>query len=234
MPPFLLALLACADTKIDLGALQTPEDIADACAEYEPEEITLEVAFPAQTASCPWSEDDNLDPADGLLTARVEQTESLSLPSDAVICDMALDFSGLVPGEVQVMVYDDHFFFTFNDTILASSSAYIVDEMDDADGLRTWDWADAAGFDYHAVGSDHPSYCLGEDEGLSECDIPSTETPGEISMGFDDALVAQLSLAAIAESRFEFAFVTTGDDDIGRDCNHESFGFTVTVPYLTP
>ncbi|MES2638126.1 MAG: hypothetical protein V4850_01540 [Myxococcota bacterium] len=233
-PTLLFVLVACTDQKIDLGALQTPDDIADVCEKYEPEEITLDVLFPAQTGACPWEEGDNQGPADGLLTARVEQVESVELPEDAVICDMAFDFSGLVPDEVQVMVYDDHFFFTFNDIVLSSSFAPAVNDLVADGDLHTWDWSRVVGFDYHAVGDGYDSYCLGETGGSADCDIPVTETPGPITMRYDEELVAELSLSAIADARYDFSFITTGDDDVERDCKHDAFGFTVTVPYLQP
>ncbi len=234
--PLLLALLACADKKIDLGALETADDIASACEQYEPEEITLQVVFPAQTDACPWEEGDNQGPFDGRLTARVEQVQRLELPLDAIICDMTFDFAGIVPDEIQVMVYDDHFFFTFNDIVLASSFSPAVEALAADGALHTWDWSRVAGFDYHAVGDNYESYCLGDDEpgGTAACDIPATETPGPITLRFDEALVAELSLSAIADARYDFSFVTTGDDDVDRDCKHEAFGFTVTVPYLRP
>lgn len=233
-PILLFALVGCTDQKIDLGSLQTPDDIADVCERYEPEEITLDVLFPAQTEACPWEEGDNENPEGGHLTARVEQVESLELPTEAVICDMAFDFTGLVPDEIQVMVYDDHFFFTFNDIVLSSSFAPAVDELVAEGDLHTWDWSRVVGYDYHAVGDDYESYCLGEIGGSAECDIPATETPGPITMRYDEALVAELSLSAIADARYDFSFITTGDDDVGEDCKHEAFGFTVTVPYLQP
>lgn len=229
----LLVLPACADQKIDLGALDTPEDVVDACQEYTPETVTLEVLFPAQEDACPWGRDDNAVPRDGVFTARIEETETLDLPEDAVICDLAFDFSGLVPDEVQVMVYDDHFFFTFNDNVLASSYAPAVDALPTDGALRTWDWERVVGMDYHAIGEGAP-YCLGGETGGGTCDIPATETPGPISLSFDEALVAELSLSAIQEGRYDFAFVTTGDDDPEKDCRHEAFGFTVEVPYLVP
>ncbi len=228
----LLLLAACADQKIDLSDVSSADEVTEACEQYTPETVTLEVVFPAQTESCPWGEGDNLDPEGGLLTARVEQTQALTLPTDAIICDLAFDFSGLVPDEVQVMRYDDHFFFTFNDLVLASSLAVAVDELPGE--LPTWDWSALAGFDYHATGWEYEPYCLGAEAGDTTCEIPETETEGTMNLSFPDALVAELSAAAIEAGRYDFAFVTTGDDDADRDCRHAEFGFTVEVPYLAP
>lgn len=231
--PFLPVLLCfgCLRGKISLGDLKEPEDIEEACEKMEPELLTLDVVFPAQTDTCPWGEADNLPPNDGYFTARVGQKQSLDLPDDSVICGMGFDFSGLIPGEVQVMVYDDHFFFTFNDIILAASYGPAVELMPDDDGLPSFDWDAMVGFDYHAE-PDYDAYCLGDADGAADCDIPDTEVEGPISLSYSDDLVNQLSLLAITSGRYDFGFVSTGDDDASTDCKHEEFGFSIDVPYL--
>ena len=233
LPLLGLPLLACGSGSLKLDTLESAEDIADACAEYVDriETETVTVSFPASTDTCPWGEGDNLDPVNGLLTARVEQERSLDVPDDAVICDLEFDFSGLVPGEVQDMVYDDHFLFTFNDTVLAASFGPAVELLEEDDGLRTYDWAAMAGFDYHAVES-YESYCVGQEAGDADCDIPDTEVVGPISLSFDEEIVTALSLGAIDAGDYDFGFITTGDDNPDTDCMHEAFGFTVEVPYL--
>ena len=223
--------LACTRGKIRLGDLEEPEDIVEACEANEPETVTIDVVFPETTDACPWGEADNLPPDDGLFTARVGQHEQLELPEDGVICDMAFDFSGLVPGEVQVMVYDDHFFFTFNDIVLAASYGPAVDEFEAPDGMPVYSWADIRGLDYHAD-SAYDAYCLGDESGDSECDIPDTEVEGPISLSYSEDLVSRLGFLAIEAEQFEFGFVTTGDNNEDSDCMHEEFGFTIEVPYL--
>ena len=228
-----LSLIACSTGKIALEDLQDAGDIEDACDDYEPEEITLQVVFPAQTDSCPWEEDNNLSAENGVFTARVEQTQALDLPDDAVICDMAFDFTGLLPGKVQTMVYDDHFFFTFNDIVLAASYGPVVEEQLQADdGRYLYGWTAVSGVNYHANDSFEP-YCLGDGTGESTCDIPDTEVEGPISLAYSEELVSELSLLAIEDERYDFGFITTGDDNPETDCMHEEFGFTIEVPYLS-
>jgi len=234
LPALLLAATGCSPARVKLADLQTPQDVVDACAEYEPETVVLQVVFPAQADICPWGEGDNLDtPQNGFFTARVEQQQSLDVPEDAVICGMSFDMSGLVPGEVQVMVYDDHFFFDFNDAVLAASFGPAVDELPTHGSLHAWDWGRVQGMNYHDWPTYDP-YCLGQEAGSAGCEIPDTETQGPISLAYDDALVAELSLAAVQQGRYDFSFITTGDDNPESDCQHAEFGFTVEVPYLTP
>ncbi len=230
--PLLCVLLsACSSGKLLLSDLEDAGDIEEACSEYEPEEITLEVVFPAQTDACSWGKGDNLEPANGYFTARVEEVVALEMPEDAVICDMSFAFSGIVPGDIQVMVYDDHFFFTFNDIVLAASYGPAVEALEETDGLRQYAWEPIAGMEYHTEDS-YSSYCLGEDEGEATCDIPDTEVEGEISLSYSDSIVSELSLRAIEDERYDFSFITTGDDNPNSDCMHEEFSFTVDVPYL--
>ena len=224
-------LFACNSGKISLRDLEDAGDIADACDEYEPEEITLDVVFPAQTESCSWGEDGNMDAEGGVFTARIEELQQLDMPEDSVICDMEFDFTEILPGEVQFMTYDDHFFFTFNDIVLAASYGPIVEELQEEDGLYMYEWNPVSGVDYH-IETDFDAYCLGDGTGESTCDIPDTETEGPISLAYSDDLVSQLSLIAIESERYDFGFITTGDDNPDTDCMHEEFGFTIEVPHL--
>ena len=226
-----LPLLACHSGSFVLADIESAKDVREACEEYEPEEVTLEVVFPAQTESCPWEEGDNIAPVNGFLTARVEQVEGLEMPDDAVICDLGFDFAGLVPGEIQVMVYDDHFFFTFNDIVLAASYGPAVELLEDDQGFRAYDWSKMVGLEYH-VTDEYDPYCLGQNNGDSECEIPDTEVEGPISLSYGEDVVSRLSFLAIEEGRYDFGFVSTGDDNPETDCMHEEFGFTVKVPYL--
>lgn len=233
--PLLLPLLLCCDSgKVRLEDLHEAADIVDACERSEPEKVSLEILFPAQTGTCPWGEGDNSDAQGGVFTARLEETERLELPEQAVICDMTLDFSGLVPGEVQVMAYDDHFFLTFNDIVLAASYGPAVDRLaEEEEGLPVYAWGSIAGMDYHEE-ADFDAWCLGDGTGESTCDIPDTEVEGPISLTYSQALVSELSLMAIEDERVDFGFVTTGDNDPESDCQHDAFGFTIEIPYLTP
>lgn len=233
LPLLIVALsVGCTRGKVALEDLDDEGDIIDACEEYETSTAEVDIVFKATTSSCPWTTADNIAATDGYFSARVEQDEEIDLPEDSVICDLDFDFSGLVPDEVQVMVYDDHFFFTFNDIVLAASFGPAVEQFTEEEGqLRYYDWADIVGTEYH-IDEGYQSYCLGQASGESDCEIPDTEVEGPISLSFSEEIVSRLSLSAIEDERYEFAFITTGDDDVETDCQHEEFGFTVDVPYI--
>jgi hypothetical protein len=230
--PLMFLLPAYFNGVVDVTSLGTTTDIADACLKYKPDTLALEVLFPAQTDVCPWGVGDNLATGtNGVLTARSEQLESLALPEHAIICGLTFDFGGLQPGEIQNIIYDDHFFFDFNDIVMAASLGPAVDRLPPKDGLHTYDWSELVGMEYH-IDTEGETYCLGQEDGTSDCVIPGTETEGEISLKFDPAVVTGLSLSAVQHDRYDFSFVTTGDDNPESDCMHEEFGFSVQVPYL--
>jgi hypothetical protein len=218
----------------DLGGtpIETVEDLREACESEDPEDVELEVFFPNPNAQCPFGEDDNLPRENGTMTARIEQVVSVVLPEGGVACDLAFDFQGIDPSSQQTMEYDDHFLLMFNDVVLASNNAEVVDVLEpDEDGLRLYDWSRMVGgiFEFFET----PNYCLGEEEGLSDCTIPEPEQPGPISLSFEGELVDLLSFRALQVEAFEFSFVTTGDND-NSDCSHEDFGFLVTAPVVFP
>jgi len=215
------------DDGVDIGSA---DDVADLCEESEPETITLSVSFPAPGSGCAFGEDGNLPAENGYITARLEQTDVLELPEDAVICDVAFDFAGINGGQGTPMVYDDHFIFAFNGVVLAASDADIVGLLPDDEGLYySYDWEAVVGstMAYNNV----PTYCLGEDAGLATCDIPQPETNGIMSLDFEPDVVNELAFRAIEAGAYEFSFVTMGDND-NSDCSHEDFEFEVEIPYV--
>ena len=229
-----LMLIGCNQGKTSLGFLEDIEDAGDveqACEDYEDliETDEIRIVFEETTGECPWGEGDNLDQENLYLVARVEQVEGLDLDDEVVLCDMELDLSGLALGQIQVMVYDDYFFFTFNDVVLASSHAPAVEQLATDEGMPLYDWSNIVGTPF--PDGDAP-FCLGEETGESQCEIPSTEVEGEISMSFSSSIINELSARAIAEERFDFGFVTTGDNDPSTDCQHDEFSFSVAVEYL--
>lgn len=211
--------------------IDTVEDIETLCAEGNPISVTLEVEFPAMDPNCPFGEGDNLEQAQGLITARVEQTATLELPEGVVVCDLSFDFQGISGGEGTPMEYDDNFWFTFDDVVLAGSYGPMVDQFDREGTLPIYSWDAIVGTEF-AFDDTVPTFCLGEEEGASVCSIPPPETNGIMSLSFDQDLVNELSLRAVQSERFDFTFITMGDNDADQDCAHERFAFTVEVPYV--
>ena len=213
------------------GGVNDAEDVRELCEEGEPETLTLTVEFPALRGGCPWGEDGNLDPDQGVVTARIEQVSSLELPEDAVVCDVVFDFEGLNGGSGTPMFYDDNFLFTFNDVVLAASYGPMVDEFTEEQGLyRRYEWSALRGYGFE-FDDRVPSYCLGEDEDLASCSVPPPETDGALVLSFEPEIVQELAFRAVEEDRYDFTFITIGDND-DTDCAHERFLFEVAVPFV--
>jgi hypothetical protein len=226
-----LLTLACSG-KITLEEIETAEDIRTACEEYEAEDVTLSVTFEELDDGCPFGEGDNNDAANGYFSARIEQVASLDLPEGGVICDLAFDFTGLDPSFEQEMEYDDNFLMTFNDVVLATSYAPLIDEFEEEDGLPYYDWSRMEGEEL-SFDSDIPTWCLGEETGDSECSIPPPETDATMAVSFGGDLVDKLALVAVEANAFDFGFVAMGDND-DTDCSHSEFTFAVEAPVVTP
>ena len=243
LPLALVALplfAACGSGSANLGDkadddsddIEDVGDLRDLCDENADliEYQTIRVEFPATQGECAWGEDGNLEANNGYLTARVEQTKSLDLSTDVVVCDMELSFAGEV-GLEQDIVYDDNFLFLFNGVVLASSYKPWVDLLPTQGNLRLYDWDTIAGAE-NLFDSSIPTYCLGEEAGLAECEIPPPETTGPIVLSFDASLTSQLAFTAIENDQYDFTFIATGDNDPDTDCAHETFFFEATVPVL--
>ena len=228
----LIVLMAACGGRITLEEIETADDIRTACEDYEPEDVDLSVTFEELDDGCPFGEDDNLPAENGVFTARIEQYAALELPEGGVICDLEFDFTGLDPSFEQEMEYDDNFLMTFNDVVLATSYAPLIDEFEEEDGLPFYDWSRMEGEDLE-FDDDIPTWCLGEETGDSECTIPPPETDSTMAVSFGGELVDKLALVAVDANKFEFGFVSMGDND-DTDCSHSDFTFTVNAPVVTP
>jgi len=234
LPLMLLAAVGCKGS-VDLD-VETPEEIAELCANNEPEIRTVRVDVPANDQTCAWGEDGNIAPAQGMVTARDEVYVQLDLPEDVVVCDLAFEFQ--VDPEVEPeMVYDDHMFFLFNGVVLASSAGDKVEELPTTStGLPEWDWDSIVG---QAFAFEGRPWCLGQDDGRSDCTIPSPDTRQPLLLRYDDDLIDELSLRAKQQDRYEFGFVVFGDNDErsdgqgAGDCTHDAFSFDVDVPFIS-
>ena len=212
---------------IEIGSAS---ELEDACEELEEAgEQVFEIVFEASTGGCDWGEDENLDAAQGLVTARSSAFQTIELDAGQVACDMNFEFTDISSEYDPMMYYDDNFVFTFNDVVLATSYAPWVDEFEQDGSLAFYDWSDIVGSEVEFSGV--PSYCLGQDEGLSDCRIPPPETGGVMALEFDDTLDTELAYRALEAGEIEFMFAAMGDND-NSDCYHEEFAFEVTVPYV--
>ncbi len=227
----LLLLLACSDNDRDdkENAIETTEDIAAACAEGTPEAVTLSVEFPESGPGCGFGENGNLDAVDAVISGRTEQTDSLDLGA-VVLCGTNYNFQPDADIE-PVMYYDDFLYLAFDDVLLATSygdTVALFDTEENGFPLYSWDKIAGTTMDFDAA----ETWCLGEDEGLSACTIPPSETEDVMELNFDGSLTEKLALRAIQTERLDYTFITIGDNDEQSDCYHAEFSFDVEVSFV--
>jgi hypothetical protein len=236
---FLLPVTACTSlidagknshgTGSDGGDDTAPGTAEEACAESTPLSTTLSVTFDETYDGCAWGKNGNLQANDAHVSGRVEQTESLDLGTSVVLCDATFDFNPN-GGVGQGMQYDDNFFFTFDDVVLAASYSPLVDEFARDGDLPIYSWDAIAGVEF-GFDESTPTYCLGEDAGHATCTIPPPETNGKMSLSFDETIQDALAERALSQGRLDYGFITIGDND-NSDCSHAEFSFNVDVSYV--
>lgn len=185
-----------------------------------------------RTQVCEFGKGDNLDIKDGELRARYEQIRALNLPTNAIICDIEM------ATPLQKFRYDDIFFLTFNNRILATNSKsemfmrlapeFSVRLSNNKDVLvYQYEWLKMRTAPFSNVAND---YCLGKDESGLRCEWPITEQSGNLIFAFSPELLIAIGLKGTATNQ-KFGFIITGDNDRDIDCYHEKLSFTMKVKY---
>ena len=184
------------------------------CSELE--ESTVQFILPAANQGCAWGNDGNLDQVNGAVAARFEQRFEFTPPDGKIICSISLSAEHLA------FEFDDEFLFGFNDVVLVTSLDFLG-QFDVIDGLPRYNWERIRGIEHdnHAGGP----VCIA---GAESCQMPETQTVGEVDLAFSDALNQALMAEAHALERFEFLVVTTGDDNGDIDCRHSELPLTIT------
>ncbi len=229
------------------------------CANGEKKTLKQMITFDPPEQKCPWGTDDdpfegNLGIKDRRVSARIEQQVALDIPSNALFCDMSLDFKAGLPEEDrekgQYMYYDDEIFLTFNDVIFAASQSY-DNVFQNEEGFLIYDWNKIVGERYEWERFQPYCITMGTQEGA--CSIPKTQTKGYMDVALTPELVQNLAAYTgfvfdkkedkmqlteeqaaekKANEKFEFGFVTIGDDNTNIDCAHSKFEFEINLQYV--
>lgn len=223
-PPASVAIANCAQAAANgkLSTLQKSIDFADTKVES------------GRSPICQWGQGDNLSQKDGYLRARYDQSLNLGLPANAVLCNITMTTNK------QSFKYDDVFFLTFNNKIIASNLARAVtplpfDRVKLADGksVNMYDYAWVGGVrdaNFQGVNDTADDYCLGAAEGHASCSWPLSQQAGNIQFSFDKELLINIGVLASAQNQ-SFGFTITGDNDPSSDCYHEDLTFQMSVQY---
>ncbi len=167
--------------------------------------------------------------------ARYAQNRHISLPANAVICDMAIE------SQEQDFSYDDIFFLSMNDYIVASNHKKEIKEViapEVVNHRRTNRNVSLYKYDWHKVrntnfDNEANDFCLGGDENLSTCKWPVTEEFGKIKLQFDSELLIRLGAKAVGSPQ-TLSFVVTGDNNPKIDCYHQELDLNLEIKYFIP
>jgi|GEM_PF-1967978 len=178
--------------------------------------------------------DGNLTMLNDYLRARYEQSQRLDVPPNAVICNVQMSTNK------QSFKYDDVFYLTYNDRIIATDlnrslsnlNYSLVTVAGKQIPLYRYQWGNGGvrGVSFAGVNDKADDYCLGQSEGLSSCSWPLSQQTGEIKFDFDQDLLISVGVTAPAANQ-RFGFIMTGDNDPTTDCYHEALTFDTTVQY---
>jgi len=145
--------------------------------------------------------------------------KNLTVSSDRVLC--AMEFSS-----AESMEYDDAIMLTINDkTVFWGNMNLSTLEMDQ--GLYKYDWGKLRGQDI-SNGSGSKAGCA---EGSTSCQVPDTETTGNLSVIFSDAANIKL-MKELETNGPNFQFRAFGDDDESKDCTHTGLNLKITYKYF--
>ena len=187
---------------------------------------TFDIFFDEQNPSCKWGVNDNISAQDGYLTARVRESAPIPVDLSREICGITFDFDPNQTG--QSLSYDDELFLLFNDVVLLSSDKKQVERLREKDGLRLFNWEELVGAPIDFSPS-VPHYCLGEDEGMSACEVPDAHVTGEVRLDLEPELMKILGEYAVDIGEATFDMVTIGDNDPENDCFHSPFSLSITI-----
>ncbi len=191
--------------------------------------IAFPVNFSPSAPGCPFAQfaQGNIAAADGVVTARKEQTLPLSkyLPQGTQVC--ALKFRS-APGS-PTLYYDDAMFLHFGGALLMVTNNYLAPSFkSNPEGFQEYDWRRIVGKSY--VSNATTAVCQGSTPG--GCVVPPTETSGPIFLDFAGKPVRKMAEGIRSRNQpFSMTLVVSGDDN-AVDCQASAItldGFATVV-----
>jgi hypothetical protein len=204
------------------GDAPTAKQIEALCSTKPLKMHKQDIRFEDPQKVCAFGTEPNLSRKNSYFRADYTQKVAVNLPAGALICDMKFDFLK------QKARYDDEILLLMNDHILASSYDF-PGKFPKKNGLQVYDFMAIRDLPYKSENS--PDFCLGKESGQGNCEIPATDSDGEMKLEFSQQLIFPLSESAAKDKAFEFRFVTLGDND-DSDCQHLDVKFQVDVVYV--
>lgn len=177
----------------------------------------LTIDFP-RVNNCPWKVNGNFGRRQKHFQARLRVDKSLGL-ENVQVCGIKFTFH---TGKIN---YDDHFFFLFNNAVLAASYNPAVRHLPQQSGIYSWNWDNVRGLNSPR---DYLPYCVSSPP--NTCSWPKTEHTGTIRMSISPETFSKIiNMDPLASPKF--SMITTGDNDNG-DCYQSGMSFDVEVNYV--
>jgi len=213
---------ACPCDKSETRTQTCSDGVWTGCIDSAGRELSSDVAtiyLPALSPNCPFDSADNLSQDGGVFAARVEQSYSFELPPGTQLCGFSLS------GSNEDFYYDDELMLLLNDVPLIGSVNF-ASQFEIEEGLPRYDWLRIRGKSTEEVGEE--ATCIA---GATACQIPGTQSNGEINVAFD--IITNTRLAGTSDNgTYEFKIVVTGDNDESLDCSHSGLTLQVSYDYL--
>lgn len=178
---------------------------------------------------CPWGEDDNEEMKEYYLTAYHEQSDSVEIGEENIVCELKFDFSKF-NSQYTDMRNDDIMFITMGAAvgsgkkqILLSSSYNYNENFEFQDGFYFYSWKDIVGklMSKDAEKSEYPfkeeTYCIGGEK----CKIPGHDETGPFHIEISEDLGYKIAEEFKNNKRLDFSVIVTGDNNPGTDCTHD-------------
>ncbi len=198
------------------------QDLCLSPAVLEKSEVLHFPEIPSGT-TCAFATGDNLSRKDAFIRAYLQQEQVITLPEGALLCGFSMDSTD------KAMRYDDEMIFTVEDKILIATKDYT--EYFAKEGMfYTFSWEALRNKVYNQF-DQRSLYCVGGDLGLSECQLPLTDTSGPISLSFSAELSSRLAQVLQNKNSLRFAWITTGDND-DSDCRHSDLSLPIRIRYV--
>lgn len=192
-------------------------------------EYSWEIVFPS-IDSCDWGEAGNLDPVEGVFSARTEQYVTYRPPAGRGLCGVSSALQSHQGGiRVDSFRYDDEVLMTYQDRILFSSSDNFFPNLDYDNLGYIYDWDNIVG----TAMVDGSFWKWGSDAVVT---IPaSNPTSGgvlEIKMG--NGKMEPINELSVSQGQVQFGLIVFGDRDDwasedGADCVHSELRFELFV-----
>lgn len=187
-----------------------------------------EINFPETKDSCVFGQGDNLPAKAGFWQGKVVQTQSLDIPADQKLCEIAI--SSLTP-KIQ---YSDAIVFNMDSHIMSTSEKWITQNnilTADAGGF-IWDFAKVRGKQGGNFTNMFERYCYGA---MAACDMPPKNQLNTFNVVIPASdLNAQMLPKLQGKAKINFDFITGCDGSVAAfnqpakpQCFHTAVKFKI-------